>query len=655
MIDVRALGARLSALIDRHVAPSSRERLFRYATRHVPLDASEEGSPFIPPMYTLRIADHLGLDATVAVDLAAASCLYFAAADVFDDCADGDVRRATGLDVNDGCRLLFLHQMALVDGAVPASRVPALLELFSACGLEMAEGQERDLLGTDAVEAFEPVEMVRLKTGGELSAVIAAPAVLAGVDPAPWRAYGAAFGAMLQLLTDYFDLFLDPTSDDWEAAKPSLPIRLGLAHRRHGAAAALMLAGDRAANDRKSRGLWHLVQAGVGKSFAKTRDTLRKAMRAAEKRLGRPPVLTAMREELEEWVGGVVDALEVYRNDPAPPVQSLSDEVALCRRAAFAFFETDPLLDESSEVQRHELFERPLVVGDVFGQALICESLRGEAFALEPVLAQLVERVDADGWRYYPGHFELPADGDCIGVVMQAVAGTSYAEAPALGLGARAVLANLDDAGLPFTWLADDWLPADGAHTPRHTRESIDAFWAGGVCPAAAANAMLGLWRHDRRAHRAVVVRGLRSAAALCAGDEAPPSEFYHPVAVDYMVAHALLEVGEHVRLGAVARAALDAIAARLGRLRTLRGRFGDALTTALAGWTLARLGRLDQAARLAVVRGLVDAQEADGGYPADPFYRTIPHPVSTWYGSRMLTTAYVIQALRLLAVDVRV
>lgn len=663
--DARALGDAVRSLVARHVAEHARERLFRYATRHVPLDSSDEGSPFIPPMYTLRVASALGLSDAVGLALAASSCLYFAAADVFDDCADGDVRRATGLDVNDGCRLLFLHQAALAESPVPSARVPALVALYAGCGLEMAEGQERDLLGTDAVEAFEPVEMCRLKTGGELAAVIAAPAVAAGIDPAPWLAFGRAFGALLQLLTDYFDLFLDPTSDDWEAAKPSLPIRLGLDDRRHGAAVALMLAGDRGANDRKSRGLWHLVQSGAGKRFAKVRDGLRAEMRAAEKAAGRPAVLAEMRGELEEWVGGVVDALAEYRGDPAPPVQRLVDEVALCRRAALAFLATDPRFDEASEVQRHELFDRPLVVGDVFGQALICESLRGEGVELDAVRGRLIERVDPDGWRYYPGHFELPADGDCIGVVLQAVAGSRWAGHPSAKVGVAAVLANLDGEGLPFTWLADDWLPAGGPHAPRHTRESIDAFWAGGVCPAAAANALLGLWRHDRARHREAALRGLVAVAERMDGEAAPASEFYTPVAVDYMVAHALVEVEADLGRGgfgkgpagaAVARAKA-AIVARLGRLRRLSGRFGDGLSTALAGWTLARLGALppQSPARLAVIRALVDGQAADGGYAADPFYRTIPHPVSTWYGSRMLTTAYVLQALRLLAEDVRV
>ena len=64
-----------------------------------------------------------------------------------------------------------------------------------------------------------------------------------------------------------------------------------------------------------------------------------------------------------------------------------------------------------------------------------------------------------------------------------------------------------------------------------------------------------------------------------------------------------------------------------------------------MGGYVLARLQRLPE--RASVRRALVDAQEADGGYPADPFYRTVPHPVTTWYGSRGLTTALVLQALR--------
>ena len=46
----------------------------------------------------------------------------------------------------------------------------------------------------------------------------------------------------------------------------------------------------------------------------------------------------------------------------------------------------------------------------------------------------------------------------------------------------------------------------------------------------------------------------------------------------------------------------------------------------------------------------LLDAQEADGGYPADPIYRTVPTPLPRWYGSRAVTAAAALRALTALS-----
>lgn len=618
MPDARALGAAVAAAIGRAIDDrETADRLFRYATRHVPIEASAEGSPFIPPMYTLRVAAALGLPASQAMAIAVSGCLYFAAADVFDDCADGDVRRAPGLDLNDGCRLMFLHQRVLAEGGLDPAVVVRLVALFADCGLQMAAGQERDLLGTNAVEAFEPVEMCSLKTGGELAAVIAAPAVAMGLDPAPWRAFGTAFGAMLQLLTDYFDLFLDPTSDDWAAGKPSLPIRVGLDDRRHGDAVALMLAGDRDRPDRKGRGLWHLVQAGAGKALDRAMGRLRRAMKKAEKGSGHPAVLVEIRAELEDWIGGVVEALAEYRRDEAPPIEGLSAEIERCRAAARGFLATDPRFAGAADVHRSAA---GVIEGDVLGPALACVALAEEGIALDEARAALVERAGREGWRYRPGEDGAPVDLACT---------------------AAATLA----------------LGADG-RLPAAARSALDRIGpaqieAGALDPGVAALAALARWRLDHdRAGLAPLLDALAAAVvdpsepAPGGGGEpgAPPRVQFTAVARDAWVAAVLIEAGRRRRH----RPALDAIATRFAARRRLDARFGTVLDTALCGLTLARLGRLDRPR--AVVRALVDAQAADGGFPPDRYWQAIPHRVTSWYGSRVTTTAHVLEAVRVIS-----
>lgn len=294
------------------------DRLTRYASRHLPLEESSEGSPFIPPFYALRVAEHLQVQRGIAIEFAAAGCLFFAAADIADDCADGDVRRTVGLDVNDTCHLLFAQQQATLTLDLPIEMRAHLALLFADAGQEMAIGQAADLIGTGAQVAVDPMQIALGKTGGELAAFFAGPAMLAGADPDAWRSFGRAFGALVQILTDYFDIFLDPQSDDWEAAKPTIPLLNGLAHPTHGARLRQLLAKNRTSPKVLASARWHLVQAGAGARFEAVLSDLQAQMQAAEALLDNPPVLAEVRGELEEWSRGVIDALAEYANDPAP-------------------------------------------------------------------------------------------------------------------------------------------------------------------------------------------------------------------------------------------------------------------------------------------------------------------------------------------------
>lgn len=622
-----------SALLASGLPADAVERLSRYACRHLPLEDSAEGSAFVPPFYAMRAATHLGVPHPLAVDFAAAGCLFFAAADLADDCADGDVRRTVGLDVNDTCHLLFAQQHRLFTLACDAQTRCGLGVLFAEAGQEMAIGQAADLIGTDAVDTADPLQIALGKSGGELAAFFAGPAILAGADPGPWRAFGRAFGALVQVLTDYFDLFLDPTSDDWEAAKPTVPLRFGMAHPAHGDELRRLMAGDRAGADRKTMGLWLLTQSGVGDRLEVVLRDMVAHMQAAEAELGQPAVLAEIRVEIEDWCGGVIDALKVYTWDEPPHVLALADEIEAARAAAYGFLAADPAMHEATEVHRHGLFDAPVVEGGLFGRALAIDALRAEPVELGAARDAAFALADSDGWRYYPGHLALPTDVDCIGVMMQIATQPQDQQHPAMAQGAALMRRadNQDDAGLPLTWLADG---------QGFERAQIDALWAGGCCPGAAANALVGLWRWGDEATRAWA----RSRVPILAERllQAHESVFYPMPVVDYMVARCLLEVGgDDPRVGA----GIAVAAARARARRTVRGRMGDVLSTAMGGWILARTGTLDRPAE--VQRALVDAQGADGGYSADPLYRTVPHPVTEWYASRVVTTAYVLQALR--------
>lgn len=256
--------------------------------------------------------------------------------------------------------------------------------------------------------------------------------------------------------------------------------------------------------------------------------------------------------------------------------------------------------------------------------------------------ASAFARADRDGFRYFPGHPEIPPDADAAGVALQVAAITGRREHEAVRIAEAALLANLDADGLPCTWLADG---------VRYVRAVLDRTLQGGRCPASAANALLGLWRIDRGRHRQVVLRGAAALAERMAGEGPPPSHFYGPVAVDCLGLRLLAAVQRESggALGASGDRAIGRAAGRLGARRSLKGLFGTALETALAARALHESVGLSDPGP--VLRALVDAQGADGGWGADPFYATVPHPVSGHYGSRLVTTALALRALSTLPV----
>lgn len=635
-----AIAAAVRAALDARLADArDRERLYRRVVRHLPAADAREGSPVCPPMFSLRAARALGLADEVAIALAAAGAFFFSAADLADDCADGDAGDDLGRDLNDVCRLLFIHQQLLLAlPGVPLDRRAGLAALFAEAGLEMADGQALDLAGTDALEAASPLRIAEGKAGGEFAAFLAAPALVAGRDPAPWRRYGRALGALVQILTDYLDLVLQPDGDDWTSAKPSLPLRRALAHPEHGPAVALLLAGERSAPERRAAGVWHVCQAGAAEWLADAAARYRDEMAAAAAEAGHPPVMDELRAELDEWVAGIHEALVEYAGDPRPEVPSLDEERARCRDAAERFLAADPALGGSVLVHRRGLFGRDEVVAGVYDRLLACEALGPGHRLFRPVMKSVLARLDRDGCRHFPGRPDVPLDADTAGLALAVAAGTRFARHPALGRSVERILAATGPDGICPAWLPDG---------RRFTPEAIAEGWPGGVCPGGAAHALLGLWRRDPRRHRAVVVAGCRSLAAMLAGEAPPPSSFHAPVMVDFLAVRTLAtvagEAGDEALRDAVGPA-LEAVGARLARRRTLAGRYGGVLETALAAIALARLGMLRDPAP--VTRALVDAQHPDGGYAADPFHRRLPWRDDAWYGSRAVTTALVLRAL---------
>jgi hypothetical protein len=597
-----------------------------------------------PPVLTWRLCEGLGMAPEAADGLGAAACFFYAAADLADDLADGE----PGLDAVQGPgdvhRLLFLQQRALagLPGVAPERRL-ALSAAFARGGLVMCAGQERDLAGTERPEGVDALAIARGKAGGELALLLSAPALALGRDPGPWEGFGEAYGALIQVFSDYADLFGGEQSRDWLAGKPTLPLLAALGEARTAPRMRELLAGSRGRLGRLAgaralaleAGAVEALEALAGRSLARM-DAALEALEGPT--LEGPPLLPALRVELGAAVADALAGLRARpprRRPPPDPRRRVRQALEAGRRFVLA----DPKLSEAHEVNRWGMFGRAEVRGDLFGPLIVCELLAGHrrgplaGWPLEGAVQRALSAADEDGWRYYPGHPEIPPDADDTGLALQLAARLGRGALPAVRVGEAALLANMDAEGLLPTWLCD------GA---RYRREAVARQWIEAFCPAVSANALLGLWRLDRARHGAAVLRGARALAARLVHD-APRSVSYSPALVDFWSLRALLEI----RAGSGERELDAGVAAAVARARGrlgLSGGAGGALETAATVIALCGAGALDHHGAAAVY--LADAQEADGGWPADPFWVTVPAPDPRTFGSRLLTAALALRAL---------
>lgn len=278
------------------------------------------GSPQSPPFYTFEVAKALKLPDETAEHLTLCSILFYSTADYADDFADGDLEGEPGIVLNHICLLLFLHQQCILSlPQVQDSQKQALIAFFSKEGIQMALGQQEDLQGKKNID---PLEVARKKAGAEAALFFGAPAVLTGQTPKPWISFGIAFGTLIQILSDYLDLFLNPDCEDWVDGKITLPLLQGFKHPRHGPILHALWQGNRSSPENQAQALWHLCQARVEKELKEVSDQELQQMRSACVELKNPSFLLKLISKLEEEIKEVCESLEEFRSDQGtnPPL-----------------------------------------------------------------------------------------------------------------------------------------------------------------------------------------------------------------------------------------------------------------------------------------------------------------------------------------------
>jgi geranylgeranyl pyrophosphate synthase len=242
------------------------------------------GARYFPAIHLPLLVHHaVRGDDTPALPLAVATTCWFVGCDVLDDLADGDLPaawrgyRPAEIQLAALTFLCALPALALAALDAPAARRAPLLDTIAQGGLRMAAGQQQDLrlTGSTTPDAAA-AEAALARSGEEIGLFSRLAAQLADVAPATVEAYtrfGRALGAVWQLRNDWDDLFGPAPSKDLANGTRTLPIVLGLVHRRGAAREEYLALLERAREDPTARAAvceaithsgaaWHVVWLG---------------------------------------------------------------------------------------------------------------------------------------------------------------------------------------------------------------------------------------------------------------------------------------------------------------------------------------------------------------------------------------------------------
>jgi geranylgeranyl pyrophosphate synthase len=574
---------------------------------------------------------------------AVCACMH-TAADLADDCEDGDLApEVWGHDglpfaINVSTGLLFLVYQAIAELPIDDARRHAIERSVTTSGWTMHVGQHGDLAATNRPTVTDHRQNSLQKTGAEIGCFFEIAAIALGRSGAPYRRLGEALGGLAQVTSDVIDVWLSDEGSDLLVAKQGLPIATALAADAR--ATRLALAGDRSRPERQQLLRRTLCHPQVLEAWQREVQELSAMIRQALAEIPDEADLTAMAEgmvgQADELVAALLAAAPQIRRGGKRGTRPLTLPAI---DQAKAFLLQDPALRESWDIQRWGLFGRQEVVGDVFGPALVGDILGETGCDIEGIWQGLSQRMDADGWRYFPGCREIPCDTDDLGYVLLLLqrSGRSPEEIRRLADGALAEVRRTCAAeGALSVYLYSAY-------------DQVTAVWPGNDCAGSIASGlagMAGLALPDWQPLLNATVEKLLNAGQ----PDGSWQSFYYPdpYVCTFLVVRAL--VAQRPALPAPLAAQVDArlqvVARRLQRTQRLDGGWGTPQRTAMAiaTWLLAAPDVPEAAYARAF---LEESQAPDGGWAAEPYFVTVGvGDGRAVYQNRLVTTAICLRAL---------
>lgn len=454
----------------------------------------------VPPLLSRLVLEDLETPSEDYTHLFAACAYFYTAADLSDDIQDKDpqqpVLQQTSPEqaMNIANLLLMMVYKNLGDLSLDTSQKQAVFQLFTQMGTRMSTGQFWDIAATNSGNAsYTPQEIARYKAGAELAGFMACAPCALGLDSKPFYLLGEKLGILLQIMSDYMDIWMVPhahaLSEDLSVLKNTLPLYTALHDVNWGKEIQIALSGDNTAPKKQFALRRVLAQTSASEALASILQTLTTEIEALFQELPDLPRIRHLTQFYIEQTQQLLQGLKKLKQvTPASGwIAFRSPEQGI--KMALEYLTFIPDFKDVWEVQRWGFLGEDTLYGDIFNSLLVLEALKDQGENIEAPLRQILNQHSEYGWHYYSNSLQIPPDSDVLAQVLQLSTNLTIKEKalliePALPL----LFQNIEASGKCLTWLS---------HPEIYPREQTEQQWFGNECVAVMANLYYGLACYD--------------------------------------------------------------------------------------------------------------------------------------------------------------
>lgn len=604
-----------------------------------------------PAIFPILLEQDLKLNKkALAIDLSIICAYFHTSADLMDDIQDksknNSVINKYGISqaTNISTYLLFLYQQLILSLDIPEKNKIKLLNHFAKCGNKMVNGQFYDIELTNKINFPEKtninqefiVEISKNKSGEEISCFISCILVALDKEHELFYEFGALYGTLIQIFSDYIDIWGQLFSDDLIDLKSSLPIFSSFHDTNLKNMVRFILAGK---NDSSQK------QFELKRFLSKTEavENLKiltiYTQRSINEILDSLPQLDNFSKMSNELISSCYDLLniilelrDISKNDKISTSLNLDNVI----NDAIDYINPSTKFENTWEIQKNSFLNQPLLIANIFTPALMAETMVDLGQNVDNTIDFLMNLKGYKGWYYYTNSRLIPTDSDILGQLLNIVSRTNnkskYEHLFYEPL--EILLSNIEESGRCPTWLDDK---------VEHFKESIEKSWYGNSCLGVMANLYYGLALYDYEKYSLIIKKGINYIISnlFKESEEKYNGEYYNTFYKFYLISRLV----NHLNLNFEA---LNNLKNKILSSQCLDGSWNNSpQDTSFALLGLNTYKDTDSSILKNGLKFLVDTQNYDGSWEQENLY-VCPNRNGklTYYKNTNITTAFCLRAL---------